>query len=102
MRCAHLPLASLSACITSSRNHAKSCHGAICLNWVVNTGAFLILFVVVCQGMSDMVAPILFVMHDEAEAFWCFACLMEKLEVCPAFALSVAGLRLSTCMLTRF
>ena len=52
--------------------------------------------------MSDMVAPILFVMHDEAEAFWCFACLMEKLEVCPAFALSVAGLRLSTCMLTRF
>ncbi len=33
------------------------------------------------QGMSDMVAPILYVMHDEAEAFWCFACLMEKLEV---------------------
>ncbi|BDA49286.1 TBC1 domain family member 15 [Coccomyxa sp. Obi] len=32
------------------------------------------------QGMSDMVAPILYVMHDEAEAFWCFACLMEKLE----------------------
>jgi hypothetical protein len=31
--------------------------------------------------MSDMVAPILYVMHDEAEAFWCFACLMEKLEV---------------------
>ncbi|KAK9918155.1 hypothetical protein WJX75_001762 [Coccomyxa subellipsoidea] len=31
-------------------------------------------------GMSDMVAPILYVMHDEAEAFWCFACLMEKLE----------------------
>lgn len=27
-----------------------------------------------------MVAPILYVMHDEAEAFWCFASLMRKLE----------------------
>jgi hypothetical protein len=33
------------------------------------------------QGMSDLAAPLLCVMRDEAEAFWCFACLMEKLEV---------------------
>ena len=36
------------------------------------------------QGMSDLAAPLLCVMRDEAEAFWCFACLMEKLEVSPA------------------
>jgi len=34
--------------------------------------------------MSDLAAPIFCVMRDEAEAFWCFACLMEKLEVRPA------------------
>ena len=39
---------------------------------------------VVVQGMSDLAAPLLCVMRDEAEAFWCFACLMEKLEVGPA------------------
>ena len=33
--------------------------------------------------MSDLAAPLLCVMRDEAEAFWCFACLMEKLEVGP-------------------
>ena len=33
------------------------------------------------QGMSDLAAPLLCIMRDEAEAFWCFACLMEKLEV---------------------
>lgn len=31
------------------------------------------------QGMSDLLAPILFVMEDESEAFWCFAALMERL-----------------------
>ena len=31
--------------------------------------------------MSDLAAPILYVMRDEAEAFWCFACLMERMEV---------------------
>ena len=39
---------------------------------------------VAVQGMSDLAAPLLCVMRDEAEAFWCFACLMEKLEVGPA------------------
>ena len=33
--------------------------------------------------MSDLAAPILYVMRDEAEAFWCFACLMERMQVRP-------------------
>lgn len=32
------------------------------------------------QGMSDLAAPMLVVMKDEAEAFWCFAALMDRLE----------------------
>ncbi|XP_038712120.1 TBC1 domain family member 15-like isoform X2 [Tripterygium wilfordii] len=32
-----------------------------------------------CQGMSDLLSPILFVMEDEPEAFWCFVALMERL-----------------------
>ncbi|KAF7090640.1 hypothetical protein CFC21_093362 [Triticum aestivum] len=31
------------------------------------------------KGMSDFLAPILYVMEDESEAFWCFASLMERL-----------------------
>ncbi|TXG61224.1 hypothetical protein EZV62_012587 [Acer yangbiense] len=32
-----------------------------------------------CQGMSDLMSPILFVMEDESESFWCFVQLMERL-----------------------
>ncbi|KAF9662875.1 hypothetical protein SADUNF_Sadunf18G0099900 [Salix dunnii] len=32
-----------------------------------------------CQGMSDLLSPILFVMEDESEAFWCFVALMKRL-----------------------
>eukprot|EP01018_Ginkgo_biloba_P022868 Gb_09990 [translate_table: standard] len=32
-----------------------------------------------CQGMSDLLSPILFIMEDESEAFWCFVALMERL-----------------------
>ncbi|KAI4335687.1 hypothetical protein L6164_014311 [Bauhinia variegata] len=32
-----------------------------------------------CQGMSDLLSPILFVMDDESEAFWCFVAQMERL-----------------------
>ncbi|KFK26862.1 hypothetical protein AALP_AA8G303600 [Arabis alpina] len=32
-----------------------------------------------CQGMSDYLSPILFVMKDESESFWCFVALMERL-----------------------
>ncbi|XP_074269149.1 uncharacterized protein LOC141592405 isoform X2 [Silene latifolia] len=31
-----------------------------------------------CQGMSDYLSPLLFVMEDDSEAFWCFAALMER------------------------
>lgn len=30
------------------------------------------------QGMSDLLSPILFLMEDEVEAFWCFVGFMEK------------------------
>ncbi|KDO80158.1 hypothetical protein CISIN_1g005652mg [Citrus sinensis] len=32
-----------------------------------------------CQGMSDLLSPILFVMEDESQSFWCFVALMERL-----------------------
>eukprot|EP00268_Persea_americana_P036537 TRINITY_DN3603_c0_g1_i1.p1 TRINITY_DN3603_c0_g1~~TRINITY_DN3603_c0_g1_i1.p1 ORF type:complete len:627 (-),score=103.60 TRINITY_DN3603_c0_g1_i1:790-2670(-) len=32
-----------------------------------------------CQGMSDLLSPILFVMECESESFWCFVALMERL-----------------------
>ncbi|XWS17118.1 hypothetical protein CRYUN_Cryun33cG0040900 [Craigia yunnanensis] len=32
-----------------------------------------------CQGMSDLLSPILFVMEDVSESFWCFVALMERL-----------------------
>lgn len=32
-----------------------------------------------CQGMSDLLSPILYVMDDESESFWCFVALMERL-----------------------
>ena len=31
------------------------------------------------QGMSDLLSPILVLMEDEVEAFWCFVGFMEKL-----------------------
>ena len=31
------------------------------------------------QGMNDYLSPLLFVMEDESEAFWCFAALMEHI-----------------------
>jgi hypothetical protein len=30
--------------------------------------------------MSDLAAPILYIMQDEALAFWCFSALMERME----------------------
>ena len=31
------------------------------------------------QGMSDLLAPILYVVDNEVDAFWCFAGLMERM-----------------------
>jgi len=33
-----------------------------------------------CQGMSDLAAPILVVMQNEADAFWCFVALMDRMQ----------------------
>lgn len=30
------------------------------------------------QGMSDLLSPVLVVMENEVDAFWCFAGLMER------------------------
>lgn len=43
-----------------------------------------------CQGMSDLLSPILFVMKDEQESFWCFVALMERLG--PNFNRDQAGM----------
>ncbi|MBA0636708.1 hypothetical protein Godav_022179 [Gossypium davidsonii] len=43
-----------------------------------------------CQGMSDLLSPILFVMEDESESFWCFVALMECLG--PNFNRDQSGL----------
>ena len=32
------------------------------------------------QGMSDLLSPILFVMNDEIDAFWCFKTYMDKMK----------------------
>lgn len=32
------------------------------------------------QGMSDLLSPILYIMQDEAIAFWCFVNLMDRME----------------------
>jgi hypothetical protein len=32
-----------------------------------------------CQGMSDLLSPILYIMDSEVDAFWCFAALMERM-----------------------
>ena len=31
-----------------------------------------------CQGMSDLVAPLLTEVQDESDTFWCFVGLMEN------------------------
>ena len=32
------------------------------------------------QGMNDLLSPILIVMENEVDAFWCFAGLMERMQ----------------------
>lgn len=30
------------------------------------------------KGMSDLLAPLLYVLNDEVDTFWCFAAYMER------------------------
>lgn len=46
--------------------------------WYTYDFSFILLLSVL-QGMSDLLSPILFVMEDESESFWCFVALMERL-----------------------
>uniref|UniRef100_A0A8C3AW37 TBC1 domain family, member 15 n=1 Tax=Cyclopterus lumpus TaxID=8103 RepID=A0A8C3AW37_CYCLU len=32
------------------------------------------------QGMSDLLSPILYVMENEVDAFWCFVCFMDQMH----------------------
>ncbi|KAK4756995.1 hypothetical protein SAY87_007122 [Trapa incisa] len=50
-----------------------------CLRDILLTYSFYNFDLGYCQGMSDLLSPILFVMGDEAESFWCFVALMERL-----------------------
>ncbi|XP_034243519.1 TBC1 domain family member 15 [Thrips palmi] len=44
------------------------------------------------QGMSDLLSPILQLMSNEADTFWCFAGFMER--VCTNFDMDQAGMKL--------
>ncbi|XP_072953150.1 uncharacterized protein [Typha angustifolia] len=52
-----------------------------------------------CQGMSDLLSPILFVMEDESESFWCFVELMERLG--PNFNRDQSGMHSQLLALTK-
>lgn len=43
------------------------------------------------QGMSDLLSPILILMSNEVDAFWCFVGLMER--VCTNFDIDQAGMK---------
>ncbi|KAJ8315023.1 hypothetical protein KUTeg_007173 [Tegillarca granosa] len=43
------------------------------------------------QGMSDLLSPILVVMENEVDAFWCFSGLMERL--CTNFEMDQKGMK---------
>ncbi|GAV68725.1 RabGAP-TBC domain-containing protein [Cephalotus follicularis] len=44
-----------------------------------------------CQGMSDLLSPIISVMEEDYEAFWCFVCFMRKAR--HNFRLDEVGIR---------
>jgi len=43
------------------------------------------------QGMSDLLAPILYVLNNEVDAFWCFAAYMERVNL--NFELDQSGIK---------
>ncbi|KAJ8559902.1 hypothetical protein K7X08_003960 [Anisodus acutangulus] len=50
-----------------------------CLRDILLTYSFYNFDLGYCQGMSDLLSPILYVMEDEQESFWCFVALMKRL-----------------------
>ncbi|KAK6783828.1 hypothetical protein RDI58_017282 [Solanum bulbocastanum] len=50
-----------------------------CLRDILLTYSFYNFDLGYCQGMSDLLSPILYVMEDESQSFWCFVALMERL-----------------------
>lgn len=52
-----------------------------------------------CQGMSDLLAPLLAVLEDDDEAFWCFAGFMRKAR--HNFRLDEVGIRRQLSMVAR-
>ncbi|KAK7107602.1 TBC1 domain family member 15-like isoform X2 [Littorina saxatilis] len=44
------------------------------------------------QGMSDLLSPVLVVMENEVDAFWCFAGLMERM--CTNFEMDQGGMKM--------
>lgn len=49
--------------------------------------------------MSDLLSPILYVMDDESEAFWCFAALMERMA--PNFHRDQSGMHAQLLALSK-
>lgn len=49
------------------------------------------------QGMSDLLSPILCLMENEVDAFWCFVGFMDK--VCTNFEIDQAGMKAQLCQL---
>ncbi|KAH0970289.1 hypothetical protein GBA52_022445 [Prunus armeniaca] len=47
-----------------------------------------------CQGMSDLLSPILFVMEDVSDTFWCFVSLMERSNSSSMFLINSKSLLL--------
>ncbi|GFR42982.1 hypothetical protein Agub_g3981 [Astrephomene gubernaculifera] len=54
-----------------------------------------------CQGMSDMAAPLLVVMRDEAEAFWALAALLEGRGMRGNFHTDMEGMNAQLAALRR-
>ncbi|EDV25420.1 uncharacterized protein TRIADDRAFT_55495 [Trichoplax adhaerens] len=48
---------------------------------ILATYAFTYPEISYCQGMSDLAAPLLVTMTDEATTFWCFNALMSRMKV---------------------
>ncbi|EHB12386.1 TBC1 domain family member 15 [Heterocephalus glaber] len=44
------------------------------------------------QGMSDLLSPLLYVMENEVDAFWCFASYMDQMEL-PQAVCEILGLQ---------